>query len=102
MAKIIISFDKYFNDLSGKPMDPETTSTMGRTLAAFLSQQTEGDALKLHFWSLDLFAGKSVEIDKSDFIILRAIVEKGKLPTMVKAPLLVELDSAKDIADKAV
>lgn len=98
MNKIKINLNKEFKDLEGKVI-PDIK--MSKTLSNVLSALTEGDEIKFHFWSLELFAKGEIEIDQADFNTLRTTIKTSKLPTLLKAPLILELDAAKSEAEKA-
>lgn len=97
MGKTIISLEKQFTDLLGEDL---TGLTLGKYLAASLSNSTQGNALKYFGWSIDLHAGKAIDLDDSDFKDVYQFVENGQIPVLYKAQLLKALDAAKESSKK--
>jgi hypothetical protein len=60
-----------------------------RILASFIVGQTKGDALKLHYWGLELYKSGVLELDKADILSLKTIINDTEMLTaLAKAQLL--------------
>ena len=63
--------------------------TLGQLLATQLMMSNEGDAIKFYEWALKMNRNESIEIDKSDYNMLKTFVEKSKtLTNLAKAQIL--------------
>lgn len=84
-----------FKDLEGVPGGPGDI-TQDRIVAQLLANQTKGNSIKFLDWAMTLYAHKPVSIDKSDFVMLRDLIEASEqLPAISKAQILQSLDAAK-------
>lgn len=87
-----LNFDKKFKDLSGKEVTSQ--GTLGQFLANALSGENKGDPIKIYGWALKLYAGETIDLDKSDQAKLKAIIESSESMTvMAKAQLLEVFES---------
>ncbi len=90
-----ITLNKQFKSLSGEEMKG---LTMGQLLAEALSQSNKGNSIKLYNWALKFYNKESLEIDDTDFEVLKSIVDTTEvINNLFKAQILEELGK---IADK--
>ena len=93
MDKRTINLDLELKDLDGKIFrrveGSEETDTVGRQIAKALAYADNSpDALKFMAWALTLNNKESLELDESDFTVLRDWIKSSKLPPIIKAPAL--------------
>ena len=61
----------------------------GKMLAGALASASKGDALKFWGWALKLNEGQELDLDKSDFDILKQFIKDcDRLPVITKAQAL--------------
>lgn len=87
-----VNLNKQFKSLSGKEFEGEE-GNMGKVLAAALTASNKGNSIKLYAWSLKWFNKEEVEMDDTDFAVLKGLVENSEtLNVLCKAQLLKEFE----------
>jgi len=70
--------------------------TMGQMLAEALGQGNKGNSIKLYSWALKFYNKEAVEMDDTDFDVLKGLVETTEvLNNLFKAQLLLEFEKLK-------
>jgi hypothetical protein len=86
-----LDLSKKLKNLDGS----DAMDTEARALAASLSNQTEGDAVKLWSWALCLWKEHKIQVDDSDLQTLIDHTSGSKqLPIWAKGPILTTLRAA--------
>jgi hypothetical protein len=80
-----LNFNFKIKDLSGKEID---NAYANKLLADMLSGLNSGNSAKLYDWALRAYRGEALEIDDTDGMVLKELVEKSALVVLVKKPLL--------------
>ncbi len=100
MAKIKIDLNQPLMDFSDDAdavdgMKPVAKDTLAKTLAQMLKTAQEGDCLKHLNWALDLWNGKTIEVDDSDFSYIKDFVQKNKMAwALARGQIIKVLDAA--------
>jgi hypothetical protein len=69
---------------------------MGQMLAEALSASNKGNSIKLYNWSLKFYNKEEVEMDDTDFDVLKGLIESNEgLNNLFKAQLTIELNKLK-------
>ncbi len=88
-----LDFNKNIKGLDNQPIDD---SNMGKLLATKLANSNKGDAMKFTCWAIDLYGGKTIDLDKSDQKTLRDFIEgHSELTNIAKMRLFEVLDNKK-------
>lgn len=83
-----INLDKQLQNLAGKSFDGDDNH-MGKVLAHALSMGNKGNSIKLYDWALKLYNKQELEIDDTDFQVLKGLVETTELLNVLcKAQIL--------------
>lgn len=83
-----INLNKQLTGLDGKPYDGDQNH-MGKVLAQALSMGNKGNSIKLYDWSLKFFNKQEVEMDDTDFEVLKGLIESSDmLNVLCKAQIL--------------
>ena len=62
---------------------------MGRFLGKVLCSDTRGDTLKFINWAIDLHNGRPLELDESDYLMLKTYVDKcERMQILVRGRIL--------------
>lgn len=79
-------------------LDGSKFENAGKVIAGVLVSDTkDNDAIKLYGWALQLYEGKSISLDNSDFNKLRTFVNNHpNIFVLVKAQVINYLDSIKE------
>jgi len=81
-----IDLNKAITDLDGKDIEG---SNLGKLVAQMLVSASKGDALKYMAWALKFHNGESIELDPTDFEILKNFIkEHDQLTVLSKAQIL--------------
>lgn len=87
----MLDFNQALKGLDGKEVlnEKDEPLTVGKLLASQLAGASKGDALKLFGWAQKLYAGETLELDKSDEGTLKEFI-KGcdSLTVLAKAQML--------------
>jgi hypothetical protein len=90
-----VNLNKQFKSLDGKEF-PTDDSNMGKVLASALSSSNKGNSIKLFDWSMKWFNKQEVEMDDTDFDVLKGLVESAEnMNVLCKAQLLAEFEKIK-------
>lgn len=88
-----LNFNFKIKDLDQKEIPGADANKL---LANTLSQQNQGNSMKLYDWALRLWRGEALEIDDTDAMVLKELIDKSQVLTvMAKKPLI-------DIIDKGL
>ena len=84
-----VNLNKQFKALNGEELKG---LTMGQMLAEALSQSNKGNSIKLYNWALKFYNKEEVEMDDTDFEVLKGLVETNEgLNNLFKAQITIEL-----------
>ena len=93
-----VTLNKQFKQLSGAEMGG---MRMGQVLAEALSASNKGNSIKLYNWALKLYNKESLEMDDTDFEVLRGLIETSEMiQNLFKAQITIELDKIKEASNK--
>jgi hypothetical protein len=68
-----------------------------KLLSSLLLNLNSGNSIKLYDWAIDLYKKGTLDIDRSDVEILKAIIEKSEsLTVLAKAPMLLAINKAEE------
>lgn len=88
-----VNLNKQFKALNGEELKG---LTMGQMLAEALSQSNKGNSIKLYNWALKFYNKEEVEMDDTDFEVLKGLVETNEgLNNLFKAQITIELEALK-------
>lgn len=88
-----VTLNTQFKALNGKELKG---LTMGQMLAEALSQSNKGNSIKLYNWALKFYNKEEVEMDDTDFEVLKGLVETNEgLNNLFKAQITIELEALK-------
>ncbi len=75
-----INTQQELKDLAGKPLTDETgeKAKLGRVISTMLLGAEEGGKMKMFVLAQKFYNDKVVELDSSDFSLVKSIVEKSK------------------------
>jgi len=86
-----VNLNKQFKALNGEELKG---LTMGQMLAEALSQSNKGNSIKLYNWALKFYNKEEVEMDDTDFEVLKGLVETNEgLNNLFKAQITIELNN---------
>jgi len=86
-----VNLNKQFKALNGEELKG---LTMGQMLAEALSQSNKGNSIKLYNWALKFYNKEEVEMDDTDFDVLKGLVETNDgLNNLFKAQITIELNN---------
>lgn len=89
--KVDLNF--YLKDLSGKPIQD---AHAGQNVAQALASANQGNSIKLFDWATKFYNKKVVEMDDTDFEVLKSFIETSQFLTILsKGQLLNFLNSLK-------
>jgi hypothetical protein len=89
-----LSLNFQFTNLVGQPVEGDTAS---KVVANILAQKADGiPPIKAYDWALKLFNEGEIEIDKSDFTLLKGFIEKSDLVVFAKAQILNAINERKE------
>ena len=91
-----LDFNKPFKNIDGKTVKVATgngTSTKDRIIGQLLAELINGpvieiSALKALDWGTKLYNGEPIEIDRSDFELLKKVVEDSGATNLIKGRIL--------------
>lgn len=84
-----LNFNFKIKDLAGKEIP---NAEANKLLADMLSGLNTGNSTKLYDWALRIYRGETLEIDDTDGMVLKELVDKSALVVLVKKPLLDVID----------
>lgn len=85
-----INLNKQFKALNGEELKG---LTMGQMLAEALSASNKGNSIKLYNWALKFYNKEEVEMDDTDFDVLKGLIESSEaLNNLFKAQLSIVLN----------
>lgn len=86
-----INFNWELKDLNGNNI-----GNAGVLVAEMLVMENKGDAIKYFDWAMSLNSKKTIEVDDSDFLKIKQLVnDNARLTLLVKAQLLRYLEDFK-------
>jgi len=88
-----INLNKPFLDLDGRQIEK---LTVANRLAVALANSTEGDGLKYYMWAVDLYKGRSFEVDEVDGEALKEFVKRNATLTAMEKGQILKLLTTKD------
>jgi hypothetical protein len=95
---ITLNLNKPLLNLDGSPMkEGDREIKQFNAVANALATSQNGQPLKCYDLALRFYSGSSVEVDESDFTLIRDVFEKSAYVAIIKAPILRELDTAKAV-----
>ena len=80
-----LNFNFKIKSLDGKEIPGADANKL---LADTLAGLNKGNHMKLYDWAIRLFRGEALEIDDTDAMVLKALVEESGLVILVKKPVL--------------
>lgn len=87
-----VNLDKQFKNLSGLDFTGDENH-MGKVLAQAIIMSNRSNSIKLYDWSLKLYNKVELEIDETDFTMLKEIIDSTDLLNVLcKAQLLKSLE----------
>lgn len=103
--------DKIVIDLSGPALNmmkeplfaDHPRATLGWTLGQLiLCQATEGPVIKFVLWAYALAEQRPLELDGPDYETLHELIDKSRQSAIVKAPIMMAMQAAKDESKKVL
>lgn len=89
-----LNFNFNLPDFEGKP---QKDANAGKILADMLGKQNKGASIKLYDWAMSLWHGKPIDVDATDFDMLRGIIDTTEFLTiMAKVPCIKYMDKVKE------
>lgn len=89
MKKVELNFEL-------KNLNDQDVGNAGVLLAELLISETKGNAIKLFEWAMKLNKKEAIEVDSSDLIMLKTLLnETERLPMLAKAQILIYLETLK-------
>ena len=85
MSKAKLDFNIEIKGYDGKP---EPGNILGNQLAHIIGSCPDGDAWKFGAWAMEVYQGKVLELDKSDFELLKGWITKAHFPAILKMQAL--------------
>jgi hypothetical protein len=90
-------------DYQVKTVDDVAVKSAAMCVAELLSGKAENiDSVKAWDWALSLKRELKIEVDRADAEALEKAVEKSELFNFAKAPILLTIRAAKELAKEAV
>lgn len=74
---------------------PEPESNLGKVVAPIIGSNTQGDAWKFGSWAMDVYQGKVLELDDSDFKALKEWLKTAQVVAMIRMQVLQVLDGVR-------
>lgn len=88
--KITIDLNKPFLNLDNEPhkLNAKDTQTLGKLLGSVLANFNKGNAIKYTDWALDLWRGRTIQVDEADKKeLLKFIQDNEGLTNLMKAQM---------------
>lgn len=89
----MLDFNKALKGLDGQEVKDEKGESLpvGKLLASQLASANKGDALKMFTWAQKVYAGETLDLDKSDEGTLKEFIKSNEQMTVLAKAQLLEV-----------
>lgn len=89
----MLDFNKALKGLDGQEVKDEKNESLpvGKLLASQLASANKGDALKMFTWAQKVYAGETLDLDKSDEGTLKEFIKSNEQMTVLAKAQLLEV-----------